>query len=186
MAWYGSHAFLNDHIRKHKCRKILEIGVYTGENARTMIEAALHSAPPREVEYYGFDFFRGTRLQEVQRKLEQTGCTIRLFKGDTVVTLPRVVATLPMMDIIFIDAGKSFTEARSDWDHAQALMHDDTTVFVHNVDFSGVRSMVDAIPRSLYSVEVFHARFEGEVAVIRKKTTHPLKRQRSVGAGDRI
>jgi predicted O-methyltransferase YrrM len=185
VSWYGSHSFLNEYIREHKCRRILEIGVYTGENARTMVEAALRSAPPSEVEYFGFDFFWGTRLRDVRRKLEPTGCNITLFEGNTVVTLPHVVSTLPKMDVIFIDGGKSYTEASSDWEHVQALMHDGTTVFVHNVDFSGVRSMVDGISRSQYRVEVFHAPFEGEVAIIKKRHRNlaSAKRQLEPGTG---
>ena len=33
MPWYGSHSYLNEFIRENRCRKILEIGVYNGENA---------------------------------------------------------------------------------------------------------------------------------------------------------
>ena len=149
----------------------MEIGVYTGENARTMVEAAIRNVPPDEVEYYGFDFFMGTRLREVRQKLEKTGCKFKLFKGDTVDMLPKVVTTLPKMDVIFIDGGKSYTEARSDWEHSKTLMHDGTVVFVHNADFSGVLSMVDSISRSQFRVEVFHAPFEGEIALIKKKTS---------------
>jgi deoxyribodipyrimidine photolyase len=72
----------------------MEIGVYTGENARTMVEAAARNVQPGEVEYYGFDFFMGARLREVRQKLEKTGCKFQLFKGDTVDTLPKVVTTL--------------------------------------------------------------------------------------------
>jgi predicted O-methyltransferase YrrM len=148
----------------------MEIGVYTGENARTMVEAAARNVPSGEVEYYGFDFFMGARLREVRQKLEKTGCKFQLFKGDTVDTLPKIVTTLPIMDVIFIDGGKSYSEARSDWEHAKTLMHDGTAVFVHNVDFAGVRSMVDNISRSQYRVKLFRAPFEGEVALIKKKT----------------
>ena len=149
----------------------MEIGVYTGENARTMVEAAIRNVPPDEVEYYGFDFFMETRSREVRKKLEKTGCKFKLFKGDTIDTLPKVVTTLPKMDVIFIDGGKSYTEARSDWEHSKTIMHDRTAVFVHNADFSGVRSMVDSISRSQYRVEIFHAPLEGEIALIKKKTS---------------
>jgi predicted O-methyltransferase YrrM len=148
----------------------MEIGVYTGENAKTMVEAAILNVPPGEVEYYGFDFFMGARLREVRLKLEKTGCKFKLFKGDTVDTLPKVVMTLPIMDVIFIDGGKSYSEARSDWEHSKTLMHDGTAVFVHNADFSGVRSMVNSISRSQYRVEEFRVPFEGKVALIKKKT----------------
>ena len=95
MSWYGSHSFLNEYIRENTCKRIMEIGVYNGENARTMVETAIRNVRPSEVEYYGFDFFMDTRFREVRQKLEKTGCKFKLFKGDTFDTLPKVVTTLP-------------------------------------------------------------------------------------------
>ena len=84
-------------------------------------------------------------------------------------TVHEAAKTLETMDIIFIDGGKSFKEAWSDWEGSSKLMHEGTGVFVHNVDFSGVGKMVDSIPEDRYDVEVFYPRFEGKVALIRKK-----------------
>jgi len=39
----------------------------------------------------------------VNQKLQETGCKVLLFKGDTLDTIPRAVKTLPKMDLIFID-----------------------------------------------------------------------------------
>ena len=169
MSWYGSHSYLNEYIRENTCKRILEIGVYTGENAQTMVEVAIRNVRPSDVEYYGFDFFMDTSLREVKQKLEKTGCKFKLFKGDTFDTLPNVVTTLPKMDVIFIDGGKSYTEAKSDWEHSKTLMHDGTAIFVHNIDFSGVLSMVNDISRSQYRVEVFRTHFEGEIALIKRR-----------------
>jgi len=169
MSWYGSHTFLNEYIQNHRCRRIMEIGVLNGDNARTMVEAALTNVPPEEVEYYGFDFFRGYSSQEVERKLRETGCTFTLFKGDTMNTLPQAVKTLPHMDVIFIDGGKSYREATSDWDNAKTLMHEGTAVFVHNYDFPGVRRMVDTISRDVYQVKIIRARFDSDTALITKR-----------------
>jgi len=170
MPWYGSHSYLNEYVTKNNCKRIMEIGVYTGENAVSMIEAAIERAPdPREVEYYGFDLFVNASSGQVERKLERLGCTVALFEGDTLETLPSSIASLPMMDLIFIDAGKSFAEAMSDWQNAERLVHDGTGVFVHNADFPGVRRMLDRISREEYRVEVFQVSSEGSVALITKK-----------------
>jgi hypothetical protein len=72
------------------------------------------------------------------------------------------------MDLIFIDGGKSFPEAKSDWENSKTLMHDRTAVFVHNYEFSGVRRMVDNIPRDKYQVKIIHS--EGEIALIKKRS----------------
>jgi len=45
-------------------------------------------------------------------------------------------------------------------------MHGLTGVFVHNVDFSGVRGMVDGISQDDYLVYVFNVPSEGSVALI--------------------
>ncbi len=148
----------------------MEIGVFNGENAREMVEAAAEKQPREEVEYYGFDFFDGHSYQEVERKLKRTGCKFRLFKGDTMVTLREAVKELPKMDLIFIDGGKSYREAKNDWENAKTLMHDETGVFVHNYDFSGVNRMVNSIPRDEYQVEIVHPRSEGPTALVRRSS----------------
>jgi predicted O-methyltransferase YrrM len=147
----------------------MEIGVANGENAKTMIEVAIQNFPSEEVEYYGFDFFDGYRVRQVEQKLEKTRCKFKLFKGDTADTLPRAVKTLPKMDLIFIDGGKSYSEANSDWECSKILMHNGTTVFVHNYDFLGVRRMVDNISRDKYQVEVIHPPYDFTTASINKK-----------------
>ena len=80
-------------------------------------------------------FFMDHTTQQVARKLEKTGCKFKLFKGDTQDTLPKAVKTLPKMDLIFIDGGKSYTEAKSDWEYATTLMHNETAAFIHNYYF---------------------------------------------------
>jgi len=144
----------------------MEIGVYNGENAKAMVEVAVQSSPADEVEYYGFDFFVGYEYQEVKQKLEKTGCKFQLFKGDTLDTLPDSVKKLPKMDVIFIDGGKSYREAKSDWENARTLMHERTAVFVHNYEFTGVKRMVDNIPRGEYQVKIIRPRLEGKTALI--------------------
>lgn len=165
---YGSHAYLNEYIIEHKCRRILEIGVYNGENAVSMVKVALKNYPAPYVEYYGFDFYKHYTKQDVSEKLEQLGCNYRLVQGNTLETIPETVAALPEMDLIFIDGGKNYQLAQSDWNCSSMLMHHDTGVFVHNVGFSEVSRMIENIPREKYNVEVFSPRFEGQVALIKR------------------
>jgi len=125
MPWYGSHPYLNEFILENGCRRILEMGVYDGENARRMVEVALRDAAPDEVEYYGFDLFSYNSASRVERKLSETGCRYRLYRGNTLETLPEAVRALPRMDVIFIDGGKSYREAKSDWESSSLLMHEE-------------------------------------------------------------
>jgi predicted O-methyltransferase YrrM len=169
MSWYGSHGYLNEFIEKYTCRRLMEVGVYNGDNALSMIQAAIRMSPASEVDYYGFDFFSSYSTDRIKQKLGETGCKLFLFEGNTLDIVPGAAKTLPTMDLIFIDGGKSFQEAWSDWDASSKLMHEGTGVFVHNVGFSGVGRMVESIPRGSYDVEILRPRFEGKVALIRKK-----------------
>ena len=146
----------------------MEIGIYNGENAVSMIKTANKIHPANEVEYYGFDFFSHYDKERIGKKLEALGCKYSLFKGNTIDTIPEAVKSLHMMDLIFIDGGKSYKEAASDWESSSRLMHEGTGVFVHNIGFSGVGMMVDDIPQNRYSVEIFYAQNEGKVAMIKK------------------
>ncbi len=169
---YGSHSFLNDYISRNKCRRIMEIGVADGENARSMVMVALRNFSPDEVEYYGFDLFGRVddgRMELVRQKLKGTGCTFKLFKGDSMETLPREVETLPKMDVIFIDGGHSYATVKSDWKNSRSLMHNETAVFFHNYDFTGVSRVVDDISREEYLVKVIHPSSDPDTAFAKKR-----------------
>ncbi len=174
MYGYGSHIYLNEFIQLNKCNKIMEVGVYNGENALSMVQAAMKEPTDPQVEYYGFDFFQYYNVEDIDRKLLKTGCKCCLFKGNTLETLPEAVEKLPKMDIIFIDGGKSFNEAWSDWESSSRLMHKDTGVFIHNANFTGVAKMIKNIPKDEYDVKMFHPRFEGKTALVRKKQVSTL------------
>ena len=169
---YGAHSFLNERILRNKCRKIMEIGVANGENARTTITVASRNFPSEEVEYYGFDTFEAeddSQMKLVRKKLEETGCQFKLFKGNSVITLPKALKDLPMMDLIFIDGGHSYETVKSDWENSKALMQDKTAVFFHNYDFTGVKRAVDDISREEYLVEIIHPPMDYATALVKKK-----------------
>ena len=148
----------------------MEIGVADGENARNMIRVAIRNFSPQEVEYHGFDLFGDDfRLKQVKQKLKETRCRFRLFKGDSVRTLPKAVKTLPKMDLIFIDGGHSYTTVKSDWENSKSLMHNETAVFFHNYDFSGPKMVVDNISREKYQVKIIHPKSDADTALVKKK-----------------
>lgn len=169
---YGSHSFLNEYILRNRCRRIMEIGVANGENARSMITVASQNFPSEEVEYYGFDTFEAeddSQMKLVRKKLEKTGCQFKLFKGNSMTTLPKALKDLPMMDLIFIDGGHSYETAKSDWENSKALMQDKTAVFFHNCDFTGVRRTIDDISRGDYLVNIMHPPADAATALVKKK-----------------
>jgi len=81
-------------IKKYKCRRIMEIGVWNGNHAIKMIEKAKKYWEAKDIEYYGFDLFEDLSekmlkeeiskqppfMNEVKKKLEKTGARIQLYK----------------------------------------------------------------------------------------------------------
>ncbi|NIQ07806.1 MAG: class I SAM-dependent methyltransferase [Candidatus Korarchaeota archaeon] len=171
---FGNHPILNQYIRHHKWRKLLEIGVHTGENAKNMVEAANENFPVDQIEYYGFDTFSGVlgrqkqdpNLQKVKRKLRETGCQFKLYKGDSKETLPTHLEELPTMDLIFIDGGHDYPTVRSDWDHARHLMGSHTATFFHNADWQGPRRVLENISRQEYTVELLNPPSDSLMAMV--------------------
>jgi hypothetical protein len=147
----------------------MEIGVYNAENARSMIKAAMKNFLSEEIEYYGFDFFHHYKTDNIKSKLNNLGCFYSLFKGNTLESIPKAIKSLPMMDIIFIDGGKSYKESSSDWRYSSMLMHETTGIFVHNVGFFGVGKMVLDISENIYDVQYLNPRYEGKVAFIKRR-----------------
>ncbi len=169
---YGFHSFLYDYLLQNGCKAIMEIGVADGRNAVEMVNAALQNFSPEEVEYYGFDFFGGigdSQLKLVSRTLGRTGCRFKLFKGDSAKTLPKVAKNLPMMDLIFIDGGHSFSTVKSDWKNSKLLMHNETAVFFHNYNFSGPKKVVENISREEYSVKIIDPPSDYRTALVKRK-----------------
>jgi hypothetical protein len=150
----------------------MEIGVADGENARNMVMVASQHSPAEKVEYYGFDTFGKNddyQMKKVRHKLKKTRCKSRLFKGDSVKFLPKIVNDLPKMDLIFIDGGHSYETVKSDWENSKSLMHNETAVFFHNYDFSGPKRVVDNISREEYQVKIIHPPSDYPTALVKKK-----------------
>ena len=167
------HPFLYEYIRRNSCKKIMEIGVADGENARKMVTVASENFRVEEVEYYGFDVFgryNDFHMQRVRQKLHQTGCQFRLFKGDSVETLPEIVKQLPVMDLIFFDGGHSFLTVKHDWENSKTLVSDKTAVFFHNYDFPGPKRVIDNIPRDEYSVKILTPPSDSRTALVKKRS----------------
>jgi len=179
-SWYGSHSFLNEYILQNKCRRIMEIGVADGENAKSMVLAARNNFPIDKVEYYGFDLFEwngDSHMNRVITKLKSTGCRFKLFKGDSTITLPEVIENLPMMDLIFIDGGHSYPTVIRDWENSKNLVHDETAVFFHNYTFSGPKRVVDNISRDEYNVKIIYPLSNSATAFVKKRKYHDKKVQ---------
>lgn len=129
-----------------KAYRILEIGVFNGEHARLMIDTAFKHGR-KLVEYYGFDLFENMTpeknaaevgkstlalsLGKVEKYLRtHTKAVVKLFKGDSVETLPAHAGKIPPIDLLFIDGGHSVKTIAADWNNVQPLIHAKTVVLL--------------------------------------------------------
>ncbi len=161
---------LFDTVGNGTVKNILEIGVWNGKRAVKMLEIAKRRSA--DVSYFGFDLFEDLGAEgyknefskmpptqaEVENLISKTGAKVTLYRGNTLVSLPNAVPTLPPMDFIFIDGGHSIETIASDWKYTQMLMHDETVVifddYWRNREDAGCKTTVDAIDRAKYHVEV--------------------------------
>jgi hypothetical protein len=163
-------------IFRSKSLRILEIGVFDGNQALRMIRTASIRSRPCDIEYFGFDLFEGmdeVLLQKeaskqplsrpaIQEKLDKTGANISLFEGDTKVTLPLAVEKIGEVDFVFIDGGHSVETIASDWRCIERVMGVNTLVVFDDyypdktgiLDDLGCNSIIDDIDRSRYDVKV--------------------------------
>lgn len=105
-----------------------------------MLEVASQNSPAEKIEYYGFATFGekdNSRMKNVSRKLESTGCKFRLFKGNSIKPLSKTVTRLPLMDLTFIDRGHSLPNGKSNWENSKNLMDFETAVFFPNYNLPG-------------------------------------------------
>lgn len=165
------YQYLFQFIRENNCRKIMEIGTWDGFRAKKMTIEAQKTSKDK-VEYYGFDLFedfnsslhsenvigkKAPSLTRVKKRLDQTGCGITLFKGDSVDILPQVLDQLPEMDLIFIDGGHTIEIIQKDWLNIQPLIGKKTIVIFDdywNRDDIGCKAVVESIDINKYQVNI--------------------------------
>ena len=163
-------------IKEIKPHKLLEIGVYDGKHSLLMIETAkLFNS---NIEYFGFDLFedltkekfkeefskKSSTEKDVFNRLSSTKVKIKLFKGDTIKTLPLIKKNLPKMDFIFIDGGHSELTIKSDWENIQSLIHENTIIifddFYTKIDAhiknKGCQNIIKQLDSSKFKYEILN------------------------------
>lgn len=166
---------LFDYLRNNKCRNILEVGTYRGNNAIKMIRAS--AANESDITYYGFDLFESMQSDAAAREgirfcadaddihvvrdhiTDNTVAKVNLYKGNTL--LANVAGLdLPVMDLIYIDGGHSVSTIANDWGKFSQLMDEDTIVFfddyIDDNEVIGCMSLINALAdNDLYDVVVY-------------------------------
>jgi predicted O-methyltransferase YrrM len=163
-------------IHERRCRRLVEIGTWNGVHAEQMIRTAAVHAPIRDIRYRGFDLFedlseeelarelskRPPSYEEVLARLRRTGADVRLFRGNTRVTLPQAADELRQADFVFIDGGHSIETITSDWNAVRDAMRVDAIVVFDDyyVDPGpellglGCQTIIAGLDRGTYRVEL--------------------------------
>lgn len=163
-------------IYERRCRSIVEIGTWNGVHSEQMIRTAAVHAPIQEVRYRGFDLFedlsdealekelskRPPRYEEVLARLQRTGADVRLFRGNTRVTLPQATDELRQADFVFLDGGHSIETITSDWNAVRGAMRADTTVVFDDyyvdpepeLEGLGCQTIIAGLDRAVFHVEL--------------------------------
>jgi predicted O-methyltransferase YrrM len=142
-------------IRRHKVRRILEIGVGDGARAQRMIALALRHRPAEPVEYTGIDLFEARRNQDgagvslklAHRMLSQTDARIRLVPGDAFSALSRTANTLAnTTDLIVISADQDAESLAKAWFYVPRMLHTQSLVYREEVTESRTADVVVKAP----------------------------------------
>jgi hypothetical protein len=161
-------------IDKFQPTSILEVGVWMGDTAVKMIEAAATASAvlPQQITYVGFDLFEDITDEEivkehskskratyenVYRKLLATKAKIFLQRGYTKYSIPKTQISLTgLIDFIFIDGGHFPETIASDWFNVQKFIHSKTIIifddyFKDKTDL-GCKHLIDNLDRSKWEV----------------------------------
>ncbi|HVC93099.1 MAG TPA: class I SAM-dependent methyltransferase [Pirellulales bacterium] len=133
-------------IRKHRVRKILELGIGTGRRTMRMLETvdrgnvAGLACVTGPVSYTGIDLFEmrssaqppGLSLKLAHRQLRSTGAKVRLVPGDPFEALARSANEIGSCDLIVISSDQERASLAKAWFYFPRMLHAATQVFLED------------------------------------------------------
>ena len=136
-------------IRRHKVRKILELGIADGRRAMRMIEVAGRYCPPEKIEFTGVDPFEGrssadgpgATLKLAHRVLHRTGARVQLIPGDPFAGLSRCANAIGQVDLIVISSRLDPRSLAKAWFYVPRLLHGQTQIFHERLLPGGRRAL---------------------------------------------
>jgi hypothetical protein len=136
-------------IRHKKARKVVEIGMGTGQRAVNAIEVLREFHAPGEIHYTGIDLFEarligeGSRLtlRDAHRLMKPTGARIQLVPGTPGEALSRVANSLKEIDVVIISADNSPEQMLRAWFYLPRMVHAETQFFLESSSPNGGTTM---------------------------------------------
>jgi len=141
-------------IRRHRLRRIVEIGVGLAQRSARMIEVSAATAGPESVVFSGVDLFElrtpqagpGLSLKQTHRRLAATGAKIRLLPGDAYGALSRAVNMLGTADLVVISADQDRPSLGRAWYFIERLLQDHSQVVVQQEGSNGEGGAFRMVP----------------------------------------
>lgn len=128
-------------IRRHRVRRIVEVGVGSMERAVRMILLASQFNSPSKVRYTGLDRFElrepeaePLSLKDAYRELRVTDAQVKLVPGIPAQSLVRVANSLMNTDLVLISAAERDMVADEAGYYLPRLLHDKSIVFEERAD----------------------------------------------------
>ena len=137
-----------------RARKIVELGIGTGQRALRMIDLAKLVSPGEEIHYVGVDPFEGRSeadgagltLKAAHQLLRRDGVRVQLVPGDLADSLARIANSLGKVDVLIVPSlleSASFARA---WFFVPRMLHERSLVFVEQTLESG-QTLFETKPR---------------------------------------
>jgi hypothetical protein len=142
-------------IRRHKVRRILELGVGTTERSQRLIEVATTASPGQRIDFTGVDLFElrsdtaaGVSLKLAHRLLKATGARIRLVPGDPHSALSQMANSLGPHDLAVISADQDRQSLSQAWFYVPRVLAETGAVFVEESATEGGPTSFKALSAS--------------------------------------
>jgi hypothetical protein len=146
-------------IRRLRARKIVELGIATGQRALRMIEVAKLASPGEEIHYVGVDPFErrteadgpGLTLKAAYQLLRRDGCRAQLVPGNLAESLVRIANSLGKVDVLIVPGALESASFARVWFFVPRMLHDRSLVFVEQTLADG-QVLLEIKPR--YEIDV--------------------------------
>ena len=136
-------------IRRLKARKVVELGLGTGQRAVQIIEVLKEFHEVRDIHYTGVDLFEartaadgpGISLREAHCLLKATGARIQLVPGTVGEALSRIANGISQVDVLVISGRIPPEQLTQAWFFLPRMIHAQTQVFQETLSAGGSTAM---------------------------------------------
>ena len=130
-------------------RKIVELGVGSGQRAVRMIEVARLASPRQDISYVGMDLFEGRSesdgpglsLKAAYQFLRGVGARVQLVPGNPTESLVRTANSLGKIDLLIMPAELDSPSPSRAWFFVPRMLHQRSVVFVEQAADNGQRAL---------------------------------------------